>query len=525
LIHFYFFLCSLGDHDDGPPHVLPLFKPERPPGAYLPDTNTREARRQYMTPLNIFQLFFTETIIQQLCQFTNENAAAVGPSKPSMFKNWKNLESDEFNRFIGLLMYMGLVQAPNVTFYWCNKSLCNGLWARSFMQHFRFLQIMCFLKVSDRKTEKAGDKLCKVRFLFDIIRRKCMKLYQPDMNISIDERMVKNKGRYSFRQYIRDKPTKWGMKLWVLADARSGYTYNFDVYLGKANTPSKMGLAYEVVINLVTMLLDQGYRLFVDNFYSGVQLFLALLKRGMLACGTVICNRKGFPAELKNIKKWEKKSKRGDMRWVRLKEILALQWRDNKTVSVLSTMHKAKSVHLAKRRTKVNGAFVTLDVSQPDAIKDYNANMSGVDKSDQLLNKYNMLRKTNKYWKTLFFHFVDIARVNSYILFQDWRRQNPDYTELHRKVNYSQLDFTQELIRQLGKIGEYEEVPVRSKCSKMFTTHAIVPGMVKYSERKNCKLCYSAYKKKRKTRSMCMTCETFLCLKVDRNCLLDFHKI
>ena len=64
------------------------------------------------------------------------------------------------------------------------------------------------------------------------VRERCMELYQPFQNSSIDERMVRNNGRYSFRQYIsiRDKkPTKWGMKLWVSADLSTGYTYNFDV--------------------------------------------------------------------------------------------------------------------------------------------------------------------------------------------------------------------------------------------------------------------------------------------------------
>ena len=72
--------------------------------------------------------------------------------------------------------------------------------------------------------------------------------------------MVRNKGWYSFRQYIQNKPTKWGMKLWVLEDSSTGYTYKFDV--GKSTATSGFGLAYDVVMNLVKSIVNQGYHLF-----------------------------------------------------------------------------------------------------------------------------------------------------------------------------------------------------------------------------------------------------------------------
>ena len=33
-----------------------------------------------------------------------------------------------------------------------------------------------------------------------------------------------NKGRFSMCQHIRNKPTKWGLKLWVLCDSTNGYS-------------------------------------------------------------------------------------------------------------------------------------------------------------------------------------------------------------------------------------------------------------------------------------------------------------
>ena len=75
--------------------------------------------------------------------------------------------------------------------------------------------------------------------------------------------------------------------------------------------------------------------------------------------------------------------------------------------------------------------------------------MNGVEKSDQLIGKYNTLRKTNIWWKTLFLHFIAFARVSWYILFNEFRR-NPDIPDLKRHSQNNQLDFTMELTRHLG---------------------------------------------------------------------------
>ena len=101
----------------------------------------------------------------------------------------------------------------------------------------KFESLLSFLHVVDPDTDKKlkdkGDKLCKVRPLNDHIQKRCKELYQPHHEISIDERMVRSKARFSLRQYIRNKPTKWGFKLWWLCDSRNGYTSSFSVYRGK----------------------------------------------------------------------------------------------------------------------------------------------------------------------------------------------------------------------------------------------------------------------------------------------------
>jgi hypothetical protein len=59
-------------------------------------------------------------------------------------------------------------------------------------------------------------------------------IFQPYEKIAVDERMVRSKHTFSgIKQFMKDKPVKFGIKLWVLADTITGYTSNYFVYLGK----------------------------------------------------------------------------------------------------------------------------------------------------------------------------------------------------------------------------------------------------------------------------------------------------
>ena len=250
--------------------------------------------------------------------------------------SWKETTPEEIDRLIAL-------QVSTQFDYWSTKSLYHGLWARAIMSRDRFSALMAFLHVVDPNTEDPGDRLRKVNAFITYFKSRCLSLYQPKQNLAIDEHMVKSRHRSGIRQYIRDKPTKWGLKLWVLADSSSGYTIDFNVYIGRhaAETVSNNGLGYDVVMELIQPFCHQGYHFFFDNFYSSVVLFRDLFDVGVLATGTISENRRQFPVSMKNGKQWAKKLERGSMRWERVPPCLCLQWIDNKVVSVLTTLDKA----------------------------------------------------------------------------------------------------------------------------------------------------------------------------------------
>ena len=201
-----------------------------------------------------------------------------------MYQRFKRhpLTNDEMMRYLGCLLLLSINSVQIYTQAWNEKS-CQYLPSlQCLLTRDRFEVIESFLHVVtvDKEAELSPHPLKKIQRLHNKIKTKCLDLYQPLMQLSVDERMVKSKAHIRFRQYIRNKPTKWGYKYWVLADP-TGYTLDFDIYCGSAHQdgPSANGIAYDIVVKLTTPFVGQGYQLFCDNYYTSPKLFSDLLNK------------------------------------------------------------------------------------------------------------------------------------------------------------------------------------------------------------------------------------------------------
>ena len=245
-----------------------------------------------------------------------------------------------------------------------------------------FELLLKFLHLNDSRKQPARgepgyDKLYKVRPFLDAAVKNFQSSYMPTENLSIDERMIGFKGRLAFLQYMPKKPQKWGIKAWVLADAANGYVWNWDLYTGKDDNVSNpnLGLAHRVVMNLLDddRLRKNGYRVFMDNFYSSPALFRDLQEEGFEACGTLRSNRRGIPDDLKSAK-----LRKGESHFSRDDDLLFMKWRDKREVMMLSTFHDDTFIE-KRRRTRLAQNGVER-IEKPAVVEEYNMHMGGVDK-------------------------------------------------------------------------------------------------------------------------------------------------
>lgn len=131
------------------------------------------------------------------------------------------------------------------------------------------------------------------------MKANCSRVLNPPQQLSVDEAMIPFKGRSSLKQYMPKKPVKRGLKVWVVADVKSGFFLDFDVYTGAADDRrTEHGLATNVVLSLTDAYKQQNRHIYCDNFFTSVDLFHQLSKDNSYACGTVRVDSKAYPYEL-----------------------------------------------------------------------------------------------------------------------------------------------------------------------------------------------------------------------------------
>lgn len=198
-------------------------------------------------PIEYFRQFIDNHVVDFVCYQSNHYR---------VLNNWKfpKIMPCDLLAWLGINFLRGYHRLPSTESYWSLSDDLGVDLVRNSMSRDRYQQITRSLHLAendlipDRKSPDY-DPIYKIRRFARMLNQKFLDNMSCSARLSIDESMIKFKGRSSCKQYFPLKPIKRGFKVWSLCDSETGYLYKFDIYCGKkASESSSME---SVVLNLL----------------------------------------------------------------------------------------------------------------------------------------------------------------------------------------------------------------------------------------------------------------------------------
>ena len=161
------------------------------------------------------------------------------------------------------------------------------------------------------------------------------------------------------------------------------YIWNFFIYAGSdtAYLEKYMDLPVtsRIVFSFMKPLLEKGYCLYTDHFYTSPRMADLLVDCETGTVGIVRMTRKDMPAKGK-----EEKLKKGETIAAYRKKLVVLKWKDKKDLCILNTLHDDSTSIVQSKLGK--------EMHKPKAVANYNLNMGGFDLSDNLMVNFSTAR-------------------------------------------------------------------------------------------------------------------------------------
>ena len=199
-----------------------------------------------------------------------------------------------------------------------------------------------------------------------------------------------------------NKPTKYGVKAFTLADSLNGYILDILLYTG-ADTLESSNHRYshlpkpaQIVMSLTKDYLQQGRTIYTDRYYTSIPLIQTLENHSTYYTGTCMKNRQQIP---KNFRQKTFRLSDGEVKAYSNGNLLALAWRapsKKKGIIMLSSKNSALQTSVTSRASHRTAV-------KPVVVDNYNQSMNGIDLADQYTVYYSFVRKSKKWWRKVCF--------------------------------------------------------------------------------------------------------------------------
>ena len=413
---------------------------------------------------------------------------------------------------------MGLDRKPSYDAYWTTDWTMEAPGFRSIISRDRFLVILQLLHCANNDNlipvgQPNHDRRGKIKEFMEMLVSRWQAAYYPDREIAVDETIIPFKGRSCMKVYKPQKPHKWGLNCWNLAESKTGYIWNSELYQGKTNNQTEVGMTSRVVKSLCQPLYNKGHHIYMDNFFTSPDLFNDLADNQVGACGTLRINRTGTPDEIKN-----SKLKKNDPSVIAQDgDLLFISWFDKRQVNVLSAVHNAATF---RKEIRARGQQVPRIVDKAIAIECYTKYMGGVDRADQGMWYHLNIHKSLKWWKKVFVYLLEVSYVNSWIIWKSLHpgiRQQPD--TFRNAIVHGLLDG---LVRQNVRPGRRSLDRPARLTERHFLTMNKERTPAGRPSKPDCTVCSNRAVRHHQTEYLCIECNKPMC---PVPCFMRYHKL
>lgn len=467
------------------------------------------------TPYQFFLQLFPEELFQLITTETIRYAVQSG-------KHSFTVSIDEIKQFFGINIIMTYIKYPAYRMYWSSiAGLGLGIIANT-MALKRYEEIKRYLHFinNDEIQNNNKDSFVKVRPFLNILAETFSSAATPSQYLAIDEMIIPFKGRNRSKQYIKSKPKKWGFKVWVRASA-DGYVGTFEMYQSSnSKEKTELGVIGDTVSRLCKGIEGVNHKMFLDNLFTSVPLLLNLKEKAIYVVGTLRANRlQGASEKLVDIKTLQKQERGSSSITTSSSNISILRWTDNKIVHVISSFSGKEPQDTVKRWDRKKK--IHIEIPRPQAIKQYNRFMGGVDMADKMVAHYPHGTKSKKFYMRIVFHFMNVAIINAWILYKKQKNANIPLLEFKAAVATTMITVADNK-RKRGRPSQTQNERVAKK--KAWTK--VIPeirtdGTGHYPEKMEHRNPPRCHEKscKRRTRYACKKCKESVC----PECMEAFH--
>lgn len=215
---------------------------------HLPGLRQPAKIQEYNNPQKVWNLLFSDDMINRIVQWTNVKLRTMAEGykrkdKPEL----KDVDYVEMKAFLGLLVFSSAFKSnhEHISALFATDGTGREIF-RLVMSEKRFSVLLACLRFDnpeDRIMRALSNPAAAISELFTMFFQNCQSMYTVGENTTIDEMLIGFRGRCRFKMYMPQKPVKYGLKVMLLTDARSGFAYNGYIYTGKGS--DSMGLNNE----------------------------------------------------------------------------------------------------------------------------------------------------------------------------------------------------------------------------------------------------------------------------------------